>query len=385
MKVLIVCNNAFMRGNGICTAVLSLVDRLKRKGIEVRLMACENHDAEGSNPEYPLKHFKFPFFEPIIYSNGFRYASFNKKIASKAIEWADVVHLCEGFPLEAKVIRLAKRMRKPCVGTFHLFTENIMANLGMPKAKILNYLVTLWWKKSVYDHCALVHCPTETVKQHLLSNGFKSGMRVISNGIEIPANIEPTHVQQKEPIILLCIGRLSYEKSQDTLLKAMRFSKYADKIELHFAGKGPYMKRYMKQADKLVKEGILKYRPCFGFYSREELKNIIRQANLYIHCALVEVEGLSCVEAIMEGTVPIIAKGKLSATQQFALDERSLFTESDSRMLAEKIDWWIEHPAERNEMSKRYAESAKKYNAEDSTEKIIQMYKDSIKICQAND
>ena len=81
----------------------------------------------------------------------------------------------------------------------------------------------------------------------------------------------------------------------------------------------------------------------------------------------------------MEGTVPVIAKGKFTATHQFALDERSLFTESDSRMLAEKIDWWIEHPGERNEMAAKYAESAKKYNADDSTDKIIQMYKDAIK------
>ena len=29
MKVLIVCNNAYLRGNGICTAVLSLFGRLK--------------------------------------------------------------------------------------------------------------------------------------------------------------------------------------------------------------------------------------------------------------------------------------------------------------------------------------------------------------------
>ena len=74
-----------MRGNGVCTAVLSLVDRLKARGIEARLMACVNPDTEGKQPEYPLKHFKFPFFEPIIYSNGFRYASFDKKIAQKAI------------------------------------------------------------------------------------------------------------------------------------------------------------------------------------------------------------------------------------------------------------------------------------------------------------
>ena len=378
MKILIVCNNAFMRGNGVCTAVLSLVDRLKARDIEARLMACVNPDTEGKQPEYPLKHFKFPFFEPIIYSNGFRYASFDKKIAQKAIEWADVVHLCEGFPLEAKVARLAKKMGKPCIGTYHIFTENIMANLGMRKARLLNYLVTLWWRKSVYDHCAYVHCPTDTVRRHLVSNGFKSPMRVISNGIEIPANIEPALVEPKEQIIILCTGRLSHEKSQDTLLKAMRFSKHAGRIELHFAGKGPYMKRHMKLADRLVNDGVLKHHPRFGFYSREELKQLIRQAYLYIHCAWVEVEGLSCVEAIMEGTVPVIAKGELTATSQFALDERSLFTESDPRMLAEKIDWWIEHPAERNRMAAEYAESAQKYNAEDSTDKIIQMYKDAL-------
>ena len=44
MKVLVVCNNAYMRGNGVCTAVVSLVKRLREKGIEVRVMACENPD-----------------------------------------------------------------------------------------------------------------------------------------------------------------------------------------------------------------------------------------------------------------------------------------------------------------------------------------------------
>lgn len=80
----------------------------------------------------------------------------------------------------------------------------------------------------------------------------------------------------------------------------------------------------------------------------------------------------------MQGVVPVIAEGKLTATSQFALDERSLFPESDARALAERIDWWIEHPEERIEMGKRYAESIHKYNAEDSTRQIIQMYKDSI-------
>ena len=47
-----------------------------------------------------------------------------------------------------------------------------------------------------------------------------------------------------------------------------------------------------------------------------------------------------------------------AATSQFALDERSLFPGGDSDALAERIDWWIEHPEERREMELRYAEHA---------------------------
>ena len=82
----------------------------------------------------------------------------------------------------------------------------------------------------------------------------------------------------------------------------------------------------------------------------------------------------------MQGVVPVIAEGRLTATSQFALDSRSLFPESDARALAERIDWWIEHPEERIEMGKQYAESVKKYDAKKATDEMIQMYKDSIEL-----
>ncbi len=378
MRVLLVSNNVYMRGNGVCTAVVSLVRRLQAQGIEVRVMACKNPDPQGQQPDYPLKHFRFPFFEPLIQSSGFRYATYSRRVAAEAIEWADVVHLCEGFPLEAKVARLARKRGKPCVGTFHLFTENITANLGMRKARLLNHLLTTWWRKAVYDRCTHVHCPTEVVKRHLQGNKFHAELRVITNGMDIPQQIEPAPVSLSQPITLLCIGRFAHEKSQGTLLEAMRHSRYAHKIQLHFAGKGPQQHRYEKQARRLVAEGVIRHQPIFGFYSAAELQELTRQAYLYIHCAWVEVEGLSCAEAIMQGVVPVIAKGRLTATSQFALDERSLFPESDARALAERIDWWIEHPEERIAMGKRYAESVRRYDAKAANDKMIAMYKDSI-------
>lgn len=382
MKVLIVCNNAYMRGNGICTAVLSLARRLKLVGVQVRIMSTANPDPSSTDqPDYPLKHFKFPIFEPIIETNGFRYATFDRNIATQAIAWADVVHLHEGFPMEAKVARLAREMGKPCVGSFHLFSENVTANLGLGKARIINYFVTRWWRNSVYNLCSVVHCPTEVVKKHLIKCGYTSQMRVITNGLEIAESEITPYKSTNEQIVVLCIGRLSNEKSQSTLIEAMRYSKYADRIQLHFAGKGPCQKRYEREVKKLLKEGVIKYEPVFGFYSHDRLKEIIRTAYLYIHCAWVEVEGLSCAEAIREGVVPIIATGEFTASSQFALDSRSTFAERDSKELAAKIDWWIEHPEQRAEMGIKYAHSIKKYNATDAIAQMIDMYQDSIEQC----
>ena len=378
MKVLIVCNNVYMRGNGVSSAVTSLRSRLIGEGIDVRLLACENPEEGGMQPDYPLPHFVFPIFEPIIKANGYRYPKLPKRVIREAVGWADVVHLMEGFPLQATTVKMAKELNKPCVGTYHIFTENITANLGLSDGTIINKLVNIWWRSSVYNHCASVQCPTETVKRHLVENGYSASLRVISNGIvlhDVPTDAEEP---QTTPYRILCIGRLSNEKSQQTLIKAMRHSAHAHEIALHFAGNGPKAKKIMKAAQRLVKDGVVTHEPVFGFYSSEELRALARTSYLYVHCARTEVEGLSCLEAIQQGTVPVIAQSKLSATHQFALDERSLFPVNDAKALAEKIDWWIEHPAERKAMSRRYAESAKRYDISESTRQIITMYEEAL-------
>jgi hypothetical protein len=78
MKVLIVSNNAYLKGNGVCTAIVALRSRLVDKGVDVRVLASENPDKKGYQPDYPLKHFVFPIFEPIIRKNGFRYTKIDK-------------------------------------------------------------------------------------------------------------------------------------------------------------------------------------------------------------------------------------------------------------------------------------------------------------------
>ena len=100
------------------------------------------------------------------------------------------------------------------------------------------------------------------------------------------------------------------------------------------------------------------------FYTQEELRAVIAQADLYVHAADAEIEAMSCMEAFAGGLVPVIAQSAQSATPQFALDERSLFRAGDSADLAAKIDWWIEHPDERRRMERVYGEAAAPYALE---------------------
>lgn len=375
MKVLIVCNNAFSKGNGLHTVMQSLIPRLRNEGIDVRLMSAANEDQTGPQPEYPLEHFKVPFFDSLIAAHSYGFARIDEGLIEDAVGWADVVHLQEGFPLESKVAQTASKAGKGIVGTFHLYSQNILANaLITGKNNFLNDVLMYIWRTGAYGYCSDIHCPTETVRQHLVHSGFKARMRVISNGIEIPSEPVKAIVPQSDPIILLCIGRFAHEKSQMTLIESMRYSRHSRDIQLHFAGKGPLMDKYIKESGRLLDEGILCHPSVFGFYTSSQLADLARKAYLNIHCATVEVEGLSCLEAIREGTVPVIAQGHLAATSQFALDERSLFPELDARALAEKIDWWIEHPEERIRMGQAYADSARRYNIEDSIAGIIEMY-----------
>ena len=379
MKILFVCNNAYHKGNGLSVSVQSTMKMLREHGVDARLMAIRNADPAGPQPDFPLGHFKFPIFEPIIYANGFAYAKIERKVIRRALEWADVVHFEEAFFLEDAVRAMAVKMGKTCTATFHLYPHNVMANLGFSKESFANKLLFKNWYSIVFKYCSDISCPTAEVARYLRANGVQARLHVISNGLAVPEKPVVAQPVSLEPTVeIFCIGRLASEKSQDTLLQAMRYSRYADRIHLTFAGDGSRGRYYKKMAVRLLEDGVIKIPATFGFYTREQLREIARKSYLYVHCAFVEVEGLSCLEATQEGLVPVIGEGSLIGTSSFALCPESLYPERDSRALAERIDWWIEHPEERNQWAQRYADAAREYDINKSIDALIAMFRQAM-------
>src|SRR4029450_3838703 len=160
---------------------------------------------------------------------------------------------------------------------------------------------------------------------------------------------------------VLMVGRFSPEKRQDVLIRAVRRSRHAARIQLHFAGHGPREKRLRRMASKLVNPAQ------FGYYPQAQLIELIRSCDLYVHASDVEIEGVSCMEAFSCGLVPVISDSRRSATGQFALGPRNLFRSGDPSSLADRIDGWIDDPGALGAASKTYIRYGSLYPADQSS------------------
>lgn len=379
MRILFVTNNINVPGNGICTSVNTTVRHLRERGVDARFLSGISKDPNAPQPDFPLQRLYFPIFQPIIDANGFSYAKRDRKVIRRAVEWADIIHITEPLFLQRDALRVAEKLGKPVVGTFHLYTQNILDEIPLASWKWSNDLLMKRWINSFFNRCSYVQCPTQAVKRLLERYGCRSNLEVISNGTTIAGEPVKAGVPDVSPYLILSTGRLCAVKSQMTLIEAMRHSRHSSEIQLYFAGNGVNRDKLLRAGNKLVSDGILKYPPVIAFRTPSQLKELNGKAYLYVHCSKMEVEGLGCLEAIKEGAVPVISQGELVGTSDFALDARSLFPAGDARALADRIDWWIEHPQERVRMGQEYADFSRKFDIGESITSLIGMYEKALK------
>lgn len=147
---------------------------------------------------------------------------------------------------------------------------------------------------------------------------------------------------------LVSTGRLVPEKNHAVLLQALAYSRNSGSIDLHLAGGGPLEHELHKLAAPLASQVHI------GFIPHNDLIALLDRADLYIHCALVEIEGLAALEAMARGCMPILARSAQSSTWHYSLDSRNIFDARNPRRLAALIDYWLEHPLQRTELSARY-------------------------------
>ena len=385
MRILFVVNSYYSQGNGLDESARRTVQALRDAGQDVRVLSCKNlEDPNGPQPEYAMEKYYFPLMQPMLDSFGYYYADWHGPVVEEAVRWADVIHLEETFFLHHAAMNWAKKLNKPITGTYHVHPENIVYNcLGFKGGNLVCQILYRYWCRVFYDNYKYLQCPTDNVRDRLIRHRVKAKCFTLSNGVIPDTCIRPVtppadYYDENRPLDLIYIGRTAIEKDQPTLYKALRLSKYAKRIRLHIAGRGPKLEKYTKMANKLYEDGVLIYQPTVGFYNRDELRELAAKADLAVHCAYVEVEGMSVTEAMQQAVVPIIATATYSGTDTYALDSRSKFPAGNAKALAAKIDYWFDHSQERWEMGFKYAESMKQYEIAGCAKALIEMFQKAI-------
>ena len=353
--------------NGSVMTARRFADGLRAKGHEVRLVAV---GADGEN-DCAVKERYVPVLTEVSAKNQIKFGKFEEEKIRKAFDGADIVHFIFPFKLEKKCKKLADEMGIPTTAAFHVQPENVSFNAHLGWCKPFNNLIYAYFKNTFYGQFDRIHCPTAFIAQQLADHGYKGELYVISNGYD-PAFVPPEKRVNNQKFEIVMTGRLSPEKNQQVIIRAIAQSRYKDRIHLTLLGNGPLKDKLRELAKKLDVD------VSFDFLPKEKLIAKLQRSDLYVHSATVEIEAIAAIEAIACGLVPVIAESDLSATKQFALGEKSLFKDGDFKELAGKIDYWYEHPQERANMGGRYATFAKKFSLENSLSLAEQMFADEI-------
>lgn len=380
MIITVVCDVLGEENNGTTIAAMNFIRSLRSKGHEVRIL-CPDADKMNTEGYFVVPKLNLGPLNNYVAKNGVCIAKCDCEVIRQALSGADVVHIMTPFLLGTKSMKIAKEMGIPVTAGFHCQAENFTSHIFLRNSRIANNITYRVFYKNFYKYVDAVHYPTEFIRNTFEKEGRRTNAYVISNGVNkafVPkASDKPK--EYKDKFIILFTGRYSKEKSHKILIDAVEKSEFAEKIQLVFAGDGPLKEKLMKQSEKLPNK------PLFKFFSRRELLNMINCADLYVHPAEIEIEAISCLEAISCGVVPVISNSPRSATRFFALDERNLFRCNDSTELAEKIDWWLSHPEEKAERSREYIGYTKQFDQDVCMDKMEQMLFDVTESAEGNE
>lgn len=344
--------DSWAEGNGANVATKRMVEDLESRGHKITVVTTGEQEGDF----YIVPGFYFPTVRESMENMDFLFGKGDKKILRKAYEGADPVQIQFPFFMARNAVKIAREMGIPGLGSYHIQPQNIISAMGKESA-LLEKMFYALFNYCLFKQVDTIHCPSKFAADMLIGHGSKAEMKIISNGIPDaykPALCDRPH-RFKDHFIIMNVGRHAMEKRQELLIDGVLKSKYKDKIQLLLCGKG-------EDSEKLRERGReLPNRPMVEYVSMDDKLLYLNTADLYLHSSVVELESLSCLEAIGCGLPCLIGNSPYSAAPQFALDDRFIFEMDNADDLAAKIDYLYEEREMLKNLKKNILQMADKY------------------------
>ncbi len=334
MRVALFTNNYLPFRGGVTTAVETLRRGLVDLGHGVWVFA----PASRGPVHDPAGVFRYPSVPAPTYP-GFSLAlPFSPRLAARARGLAlDIVHAHHPFLLGVTARRLARRLARPLVFTYHTRYEKYAHYVPLPERLVAAFAVRLACRfASTAD---LVVAPSEHMAATLSARGVRAPIAVVPTGVPLdlfsPGDRGEARRALGLPVgdpLCLYVGRLDREKSVGRVLDA--FAAVASAVfgsRLLLVGQGTHEAALRRQAEASPVADRIHF---LGGRRREALPPLYRAADLFMFSSETETQGLVLAEAHACGLAAVAVRA--SGVDEVVRDgETGLLTKADTRDLAD--------------------------------------------------
>ncbi len=296
--------DSFIEGQGgVSTAVAALARSLKQRGHQVMVYTAADPSHKDVDMDIVgLRAFHYERFP------GGRAPLAPLKLAQKLADFdPDIIHNHSMATMGFQALAASKLLGIPIVGTCHVYLAGFLKYAPL-SLECVPFIKELAWRYTTafFNRFQQVTTPSEVMRRELIAHGLRVPVTTISNGVDINLFCpeEKQYRRDDLPLILLHVGRLSYEKRIDVVIRAFaRLLTSHPQARLVIVGEGPEKSRLHSLVDVL---GISKSVDFEGFVPHDQLPFFYTRANIFVTASTIETQGLVALEAMACG-LPIVS------------------------------------------------------------------------------
>lgn len=231
-----------------------------------------------------------------------------------------------------------------------------------------------WFQKIIYGGSNTFIAISESIKRHYAKWIGTQDIRVIYNGIKSL----PKRERVQHDIVEICIvGHIQQKKGQMELIEAVNELINKRNIKnLHVSLIGTSDKDYAQRINLYIKKnGLSEFVTMTG--RRNDIPELLTRMDIGIMTSLHEAFGRATVEYMMAGLAVVASDGGANKEIIEAGKTGLIYKSGDPISLADKIQYLIINPEEREKIAINGAETAeKRFSSQANSDAVYELYKE---------
>ena len=381
MNILMVSDVYFPRVNGVSSSIRTFARELKRLGHGVTIVAPDYGENGDDVAEFDI--IRLPsraiFFDPE--DRLIRGSAIGPAIERLARQPWDIVHIHTPFRAHQIGVRLARRLKRATVESYHTFFEEYVGVYLPWLPKSMSRFAARYFSRSLCHGVDHLIVPSDEMTQVLRRYGIATPSTVIPTGIHVEefrggdgARFRHAHGIAEGVPTLVTVSRLSAEKNIGFLLDVAR-ALVAEFPQLVFilAGEGPDAQRLKRHAEAI---GLRDHVVFVGNLDRRTtLLDCYKAGDVFVFASPTETQGLVLLEAMALG-VPIVSTAVMGTATVLRNAKSARISGDDVSEFADNVAVLLRSAEERKTLAEAGPRDAAAWSAPVLMERVVHLYRD---------